>query len=307
MEKVQSITVLMSTYNGQKYLKEQIDSILSQEGVSLKLVIRDDGSNDNTISIIKEYQLSYNCIEIIHGETNKGACQSFLSLITADFRSDYYALADQDDIWDKDKLIHAINCMEKEKNVPLLYFSNLRIVDSDNNYCRLSLNKPYVVKHKYSYLTESLPTGCTVVYNSKLAQLLYNKNPDYCYMHDAWLYITASVFGKFIYDHEPHINYRQHENNVVGTSKRRFSMKRIKREWYDVFVDKTQPVYKTIENFYFLYSDLMDNKTKEKFKKMLEYRDSIWKLIVVLFDKDLESANMYRRVKFKIKLILHRV
>ena len=84
-------------------------------------------------------------------------------------------------------------------------------------------------------------------------------------------------------------------------------MKRIKREWYDVFVDKTQPVYKTIENFYFLYSDLMDNKTKEKFKKMLEYRDSIWKLIIVLFDKDLESANIYRRVKFKIKLILHRV
>ena len=84
-------------------------------------------------------------------------------------------------------------------------------------------------------------------------------------------------------------------------------MKKIKREWYDVFVDKTQPVYKTIENFYFLYSDLMDNKTKEKFKKMLEYRDSIWKLIIVLFDKDLESANIYRRVKFKIKLILHRV
>lgn len=307
MEKQKSITVLMSTYNGQKYLREQIDSILCQEGVSLKLVIRDDGSEDNTVSIIKDYQSCYDNIELLDVGINMGACQSFLSLIATDYETDYYALADQDDIWDKDKLICAIKLMEKDSNIPLLYYSNLRIVDSNNHYCRLSLNEPCVVKHKYAYLAESLPTGCTVVYNSKLAELLFNKIPDNCFMHDAWLYIAASAFGKCIYDHEPHINYRQHEQNVVGASKKRYSKKILKREWNNIFIDKSEPRYKTIKNFYTLYADLMDNDTKEKFRNFIEYKDSVGKLLKVLLDKELNSENIYRRTRFKIKLILHRV
>ena len=84
-------------------------------------------------------------------------------------------------------------------------------------------------------------------------------------------------------------------------------MKILKREWNNIFVDKSQPRFKTIENFYTLYSNLMDKDTKVKFQNFIEYKDSVRKLLKVLMDKELNSENRYRRIRFKIKLILHRV
>ena len=129
---MEKVAVLMSTYNGEQFLREQLDSILDQENVDLNLYVRDDGSNDHTIDILSEYADKHSNVHFYRGDKNLGACGSFLELLSKEYDADYFALADQDDIWDKDKISVAI---EKLKTLPAdkpaLYHSNLRIVDQD--------------------------------------------------------------------------------------------------------------------------------------------------------------------------------
>lgn len=119
-----SVQVVMSTYNGEKYLKEQIDSILSQEGVDVRLYIRDDGSSDRTTDILASYQEHKN-VKIEKGN-NLGFAKSFLTALDECDEADYYAFSDQDDVWEKDKLSTAIEILEEEsQSTPLLYCSAL--------------------------------------------------------------------------------------------------------------------------------------------------------------------------------------
>lgn len=305
---MRTITVLMSTYNGKQYLEEQIDSILNQKEVDLKLIIRDDGSTDNTLDIIKRYICKYKNITIIADGINKGVCQSFIELITQNHNTDYYALADQDDIWDPDKLIVAIHMLENKSSlIPLLYYSNLRIVDNNNVFCRLSHGVPCIINNRYSCLSECLPTGCTVVYNRALADKVFNRKPEKCSMHDSWLYLVASMFGKCIYDFEPHINYRQHSGNVIGAAKKWLTFTTIKREIDNIFDYKSQPRFTNAKSFYAIYSEEIDEKTREKICSIINYKESVGSMLKVFLDRDMNSASIHRRFRFKLKLLLHNI
>lgn len=142
---MRNILVLMSTYNGEKYLKEQIDSILAQKNVEVTIRVRDDGSTDGTIRILEEYQ---KCGKLNwYSSTNMGPAKSFLDLVyNAPLKYDYYAFCDQDDYWKEDKLYKAIERLEHFDDKPALYHCELEIVDenrkcgafrfSDEQYCR---------------------------------------------------------------------------------------------------------------------------------------------------------------------------
>ena len=152
-----SVQVVMSTYNGEKYLKEQIDSILSQEGVDVRLYIRDDGSSDRTTDILASYQEHKN-VKIEKGN-NLGFAKSFLTALDECDEADYYAFSDQDDVWEKDKLSTAIEILEEEsQSTPLLYCSALQRVDENLNplhvqsYHGLRINLP-------SMLTRGVSAG----------------------------------------------------------------------------------------------------------------------------------------------------
>ena len=124
------VCVLLSTYNGEKYLKEQLDSVLNQKDITLNFLVRDDGSTDSTIDILKQYEKEGK-IKLIVGK-NIGYKKSFYELAKLAPLSDYYAFCDQDDVWDDDKLITAVNMLERENNsIPLLYFSALRVVNNN--------------------------------------------------------------------------------------------------------------------------------------------------------------------------------
>ena len=125
------ITVLMSTYNGEKYLHEQIDSILRQQGVKVNLLVRDDGSTDNTLAILDKYQ-EEGLLTFYTGE-NLGPQRSFLHLLQQAPQSDYYAFADQDDIWLEDKLSTGIKQLQNDKEKPALYFSQTQLTDEELN------------------------------------------------------------------------------------------------------------------------------------------------------------------------------
>ncbi|MDD3138278.1 MAG: glycosyltransferase family 2 protein [Lachnospiraceae bacterium] len=208
-----SITVLMSTYNGESYLREQIDSILGQRDVELYLVIRDDGSNDTTLEILQSYVHLSN-VRIIEGN-NVGAAKSFFELIKIAMNSDYYAFADQDDVWDADKLSVAINMIKNYSQIPCIYSSNTRLVDKNLRMVKVENDNPLITLE--SAFIKNYCTGCTSVFNRSLMNEFKIYQPEYVVMHDWWINILAlSLGGESIYDFNAHINYRQHGKNVSG-------------------------------------------------------------------------------------------
>ena len=244
------VSVLMSTYNGEAFIREQIDSILNQKGVTVQLMIRDDGSADNTISICREYTEKNENVSFLEG-TNLGVGGSFLELLKRAPRAGYYAYADQDDIWLEDKLaravevIQAVNAQEipnearrgypilfandnkgfsnETGSFPILYGGNQILVDKDGEgeQIRFCSAPPL---NLYSSITNNNVYGCTMVMNEALrAVCCGGQLPDELVLkrknHDAWTLYVAYCVGVFVFDLESKMLYRQHEAQVVGVKK----------------------------------------------------------------------------------------
>lgn len=211
------VVVLLSTYNGERYLAEQLESILSQKfECNLTLIIRDDGSSDNTRNILLAHEKANQNIILSFGD-NVGVVQSFFELLkmaNETLHADFYFLCDQDDIWLPDKIKRACG-MLRMQNGSCLYSSSLNVTDEH-------LQHKYVMKHSlahssYDAIYTNAVTGCTAAWNKHFQELI--RIPDgseEVLMHDWWLYLIAAFFGTHVYDERPSIMYRQHSANVVG-------------------------------------------------------------------------------------------
>lgn len=227
------VQVLLSSYNGERYIREQIDSILAQKNVIVELLVRDDGSQDGTRTILAEYQKNYKNIHIVYAE-NVGVVKSFFSLVNQVKEAEYIAFADQDDVWLPDKLIRAVTLLEKEeKDSPLVYCSAKQLVDENLNPIPAAMTYKNVRTEFGNALVENMCTGCTCVINHKLLELIQGKMPDFTVMHDFWIYLVGTCFGKVIYDEQSYILYRQHGKNELGvaSSIRENYKRRIKNFW----------------------------------------------------------------------------
>ena len=299
------INVLMSTYNGERYLRTQIDSILAQENVIVHLFIRDDASTDSTKTILKEYEENFDNIRVIYSNSNLGACRSFFWLMRMDISDgDYFALADQDDFWHKDKLYCAVKMLEEYSEEIAMYHSNLSIVDESGLFLRLSHSVPQVSNNRLSFISENLATGCTVVYNRKMADLILKKQPENYSMHDTWLFSVASLFGKVVYDFQPHIDYRVHGKNAVGASKRRISFESLKLEFKRIFCEK----YDCSSDAGLLlgqFNSELSDYEKNTLCLASSYRKSFKKTICLMKDKSVYPITRYRRLRFKAKVLFH--
>lgn len=212
------IYVLMSTYNGELYVKEQLDSLLAQRGVMLKIWIRDDGSTDSTVNVLKTYAQQYPNISVEFGN-NVGVVASFFALLKRVPTScEYVAFCDQDDYWEVGKLKRAIDKLSGRIK-PALYCSRLTLVDRHLRPTGLSsqLRRPAGFRNA---LVQNIATGCTVVLNREAALVLRKADvdPGRVVMHDWWAYLVISAFGEIIFDEQAHIYYRQHGGNVVGAA-----------------------------------------------------------------------------------------
>lgn len=220
-----TVAVLMSTYNGGKYIREQLDSIFKQEDVNVVLYVRDDGSTDDTIKILERYRDNHSVVIVQDGE-NVGPGESFMRLVYqyADVPDiEYYAFADQDDIWLEDKLKIAIESITAHKdNKPVLYTSNQYIyIDGENKGDR---HKDIQRIDLISHMTRNTIAGCTFVFNKRLAQLVARADkPEQRIikyrLHDSWIMLVAILCGKVVYDTTSHMLYRIHSENVVGVRK----------------------------------------------------------------------------------------
>lgn len=212
--------MVLSTYNGESYLREQIDSILSQKGVEVSLLVRDDGSSDSSLDILKSYERNNNNIKICKGK-NAGCAESFRILLNTAFSSneqfDYYAFADQDDVWLPEKLSVACNKLKDcDVNQPSLYCSNLRVVDKDLNNIGMKYGSDQKLVTKGESLVCSMATGCTMVFNRKVLDIFHAYPPRQMVIHDLWILHTCLFLGEVFYDPNAYILYRQHGRNVIG-------------------------------------------------------------------------------------------
>lgn len=213
------VLVLMSTYNGEKYIRNQIDSILCQKGdIEIFLRIRDDGSRDKTIDIVNSYMSRNENITLIKG-LNIGYVNSFFELLkTCDSDYDYIALSDQDDVWKQDKISCAIEMINKHENgKPVLYASTSYLVD-DNLKKNGETQKLKKELNLYNTLIQNIMPGHTLVMNIELVMIINNHQFDYSkiYVHDSWICNIAILFGSVVFDNTSHTLYRQHSGNQLG-------------------------------------------------------------------------------------------
>lgn len=217
-----TLAIFMATYNGELYLAEQIDSILNQSHKNIKIVVSDDGSTDNTLNILADYQnlLGSNHFLIEKGP-QKGYAVNFLSLISkSNAFEDYYAYSDQDDIWEQDKLDKAIDWLSSiPVDTPALFCSRTKIVNVEGIYQKDSLefkSKPCFL----NALVQNIAGGNTMVFNRAALLLLQRASKDINVVaHDWWTYLLISgANGAIFYDLYPAIKYRQHTQNLIGAN-----------------------------------------------------------------------------------------
>lgn len=299
------VTVLLSAYNGEKYIAEQIDSVLAQRDIKVHLLIRDDGSLDGTLAILEKYRKKDSRVDYCQGD-NLGPGKSFFELLRLCGESDFYAFCDQDDVWDNDKLLCAIQELEKgSSDVPSLYHSNLRVVDEKLKFIRLAHKEPLKSLNKYSAFAQNRATGCTIVFNHVAKELILAHIPDANVLHDSWMYLSCSILGQVFYDFTPHISYRQHKENVVGMHRPTVKsfLHRIKR----LFDSSRHPRYDAAILFWQQYHTQLTNKDKQKVKEIITYRKSLSHRLRLLFDLDIREQTKIKDLRYRFLILLGRI
>ena len=222
------ISILMATYNGERFIKEQIESLLKQTVLDFKLYINDDKSTDSTYLILQNYANNHpDKIFVSQNEKNSGSAKDNFFQMMINHKDDYIMLCDQDDVWLPDKIeksLYKIKELEEQHGAskPLLVYTDLEVVDENLNTISKSYFNTEDINNKKKTLNKivarNITTGCTVMYNRALAELI-KENPEFMIMHDWWLTLIACAFGDADTIYEPTVLYRQHSDNEIGVVK----------------------------------------------------------------------------------------
>ena len=263
------VEVLVSTYNGEKYVAQKLDSLLSQCYQNIKIKVRDDGSSDSTLAILKKYEENNSCLEVKQGD-NVGVVGSFFDLlygISED--SEFVAFCDQDDVWHKDKIAVAINKLESfGVHKPAMYCCRTRLVNNDLEIIGYG-SIPRKNLALENSLIQNVATGCTIVLNRKAADVLRAKEPNLecLLMHDFWFYLVISAFGGVYFDESAYIDYRQHDGNIVGAKQGvKFVFERFKR----FFSGQRSRLSDQCREFLRVYNDELSEEQKDVIQRFLD-------------------------------------
>lgn len=265
------VDILLATYNGEKYLKELIQSILNQSYKNFRLIICDDCSTDKTLAIVSAFSKIDKRIVAFKTKSNVGVAGNFETLLKR-VESPYFMFADQDDVWKKDKIL---NSMNKIKEGYDLVYTDLEVSDEGANvkydsYWKLKglYNKIKKYNNFKSLYLNNYITGCTIMCKSEWIEkvLPIPKGADHV-LHDYWLALMVAQEGKLGYIEEPQIMYRQHKDNNVGTKKVSSEMEtldEIRDHFINVKIEHFQTFVDNNDKF-------IDDKTKELNQKALDY------------------------------------
>ena len=304
--KMEKILVMLSTYNGEQYLRQQIDSIMSQEDVSLHLLVRDDGSSDDTLAILNSYKQNYANITIL-AENNSGAIMSFYLLMLyakMHFKEyNYFAFSDQDDVWRPNKLKRAID-MNRSGSDSYFYYSCYNVVDRELYMIRKSTTKK-VTGTLGEALISNFAIGCSEVFTYKIldsAAKICDYNNVSCLSlpyHDLWVYLVAlSIDADIVYDSFCSLDYRQHGSNVIGVNRSHFETLKFQ---YRNLVD-----HRNIKSGFaqiLLELQLFTPRTHETLALASSYRESLIKRLKLLASNDFRIKDKVRQLAFYYSVI----
>ena len=259
------IQILLSTYNGEKYLREQLDSFLKQEGVeNIKVLIRDDGSTDHTPEILREYSQRYG-FDVVIGE-NMGVNDSMFWLFThCDLSCDYYALSDQDDVWMRSKLATAVNQLRKFNELkPAMFASCSEIVDDELHFLGSTLIPKKGVSF-FNAMVQNVTPGHTQVFNRVMMLEVIEKGVSDVHVIDWWLYLVATGIGEIAFDRNFTVKHRQHGDNAVGyeLSLWKQTLERLKK----VRSNKGNSISLQLRAFYKHYGRVLSEEKKQEVER----------------------------------------
>ncbi len=292
------IAVLMSTYNGEKYLKEQIESILSQklnDDCEITLFIRDDGSIDQTRDIIESYARQHGNVICVpySNPIHKGIKDSFLYLLktAAEEGYDYYAFSDQDDVWMEDKLAAAVDSLESSGNPKgALYYSNRYVVDEN-----LHVKEKEHIRY-YGDFIEILwgnkAAGNTMFFNHNLATRILFHPSQVSINHDDGIYYLAKCIGSDIFfDENAYIYYRLHADNVVGySSGSHKGWSYMIKNFFPMLIEpKKHPFQNQVREIYKFYKKDLDPKVIVKMNIVRDYNKNLKSKWALLTDPDMKK------------------
>lgn len=217
------VQILLSTYNGASYIKEQLNSILEQDTQEWQLLIRDDGSSDETMKIVADYVTKYpQKIVLLEGGEGGNASRSFMTML-ANSDAPYIMFCDQDDVWKPDKIknsLKEIKLLEKKNPIALVY-SDMTVVDRNLNMKHSSFLahqrlKPSWSNYVYACFAQSMAAGCSMIFTRALVEIMHPiKAP--LFQHDHWVLMHASNYGVVKFLDQSTMLYRQHTQNAVGS------------------------------------------------------------------------------------------
>lgn len=282
---MERVDILLATYNGENYLVEQLESILSQSYSNFRLLISDDCSTDGTRKILEEYKEKDNRIQLFFQGKNLGVIKNFEYLLKK-VESKYYMLSDQDDIWKNNKIERTVEKLENSESD--LVYTDLEVVDENLNVTYKSywkLKGIYKKVKKYNnfealYLNNFI-TGCTLISKKEfIDDILPLPNTSKFVLHDYWIALIISQKGKIAYIEEPLIKYRQHKNNKIGSKKQSDTLKsideirelfiRVKKEHFKVFIENEDkfenPKIKKLNKKALKYYEMLSNKKNINFR-----------------------------------------
>ncbi|WP_422658501.1 glycosyltransferase family 2 protein [Paenibacillus sp. EC2-1] len=303
------VQVLLSTYNGERYIAEQIESIMKQSYPNVTVLIRDDGSSDGTLEKIQQMKQVYSGrIQLIEG-TNSGVVGSFFELLNrSDPYADYYCFCDQDDVWLAHKVKSALSKLDTavQNHEPAMAFTSTELTDGELNPKGIWPMPPLRKPSFYNALYENVAVGATITIN-KLARdlFIYGKSVDSkkILMHDWWFYLLVSAFGKVIYDHQPSMMYRQHENNVVGGSnslvgKLKNKLNSFRRHYGKEFL------YTQALEFRRIYGEQLKHEKREQLDLFLTPRPRVIDRLKYMSRSKLHRQSRWENLLFKFLILI---
>lgn len=286
------VAILLATFQGDKYIEEQLNSYVNQSHQNWGLYVSDDGSSDQTLAFLQDFKskLTENQMSIYRGP-RKGFASNFLSLIgRVEIQADYYAYSDQDDVWEKEKLTRALSCLEAvPEHIPALYCGRTYFIDKNNNKIGVSplFSKPPGFANA---LVQNIGGGNTMLFNNAAKILLQEAGENISVQtHDWWTYLLVSGCGGVVtYDSTPMVKYRQHENNVLGKNNSWLArLKRIRMLWQGQFKQWNDGNIKALE--------LMVHRLTPKNQKILKHFSAARKMGLLSRLFYIKSSGIYRQ------------
>ena len=317
---MKKVNIILSTYNGEKYIETQLDSILNQTYQNIDIYVHDDGSNDHTLEIVKLVSKKNNTnkkIIIQDGEKKLGYPECFIKTLLDAGKADYYAFSDQDDIWNPDKIERAVKSLNECKSVndkPVLYYAAVDYYDDKLNFKRhsrfaTSLKKEPEDLGVVEFLFGGEPLGMTFVFNNKIRDALQKTHDsNYREFKDGFIKIYAAAAGKVIYDKCPSAKYVRHSTATTAVSNPDSMVKRYLAMLDEMFLKKDTYEYfrRIVEVLLLYFADDIPESNKELLQ-LFTQPDSIGKRVKKVFYKKRFRNILSDEIGYRLLFLIGRV